>query len=334
MKIPNTIGNVEGIWAQYLMSTQFYHHPVCLEHDTGSYHPERADRLRAVMQALEDEAFDALVRLEAPKGDIAQIERAHPASYVEKIFQNIPESGHVHIDPDTVMSPKSGEAALRAAGGACAAVDAVVGGQATNAFCALRPPGHHAEPARGMGFCLFNNIAIGALHAKEAHDIERVAVVDFDVHHGNGTQATFESYKDFLYVSSHQSPAYPGTGAESERGPHNNILNVEFRPGTGSEEFREAYRERILPVLRDWQPELLMISAGFDAHTRDPLCQLDLQDDDFAWVTKELLSVAHECSADRVVSVLEGGYDLQALAASVALHVGELLAVAESPDDK
>ncbi len=311
------------------MSTQLYTHPVCVEHDTGTYHPERPDRLRAIMKALEDEAFGDLIRLDAPLADVSQIERVHGSLYVQGIMEAVPESGHHHIDPDTVMSPKSGEAALRAAGGTCAAVDAVLGGEITNAFCALRPPGHHAEPERGMGFCLFNNVAIGALHARDVYGIERVAVVDFDVHHGNGTQAAFEPHADFLYVSSHQSPAYPGTGAQTVRGPNNNILNVELSPGHGSVEFRSAYKNRILPALREWKPQFLMISAGFDAHARDPLAQIELQNDDYVWVTKQLLEVASDCCGNRVVSVLEGGYDLEALATCVALHVVELLAVAE-----
>ena len=309
------------------MSTSLYSHPVCVEHDPGAHHPEQPGRLRAVLKALEAEAFDNLVRVSAPKASLAQIERIHAAYYVENVFENVPESGLFHLDPDTAMSPKSGEAALRAAGGVCAAVDAVIGGQATNAFCALRPPGHHAEPSQAMGFCLFNNIAIGALQARDVHGIERVAVVDFDVHHGNGTQASFERYRDFLYVSSHQSPAYPGTGAEMEHGLNKNIINVELDPGSGSDIFRKAYTDRILPALRDWKPQLLMISAGFDAHLRDPLAQLQLQDDDFAWVSRQLLEVAAEVCENRVVSVLEGGYDLDALAACVALHVGELMAV-------
>jgi len=309
------------------MSTALYSHPVCLEHDTGEYHPERSDRLRAIEQALADPAFDGLVRLSAPKATLAQIERVHAPWYVEKIFEAVPESAHFNIDPDTTLSAKSGEAALRAAGGVCAAVDGVIGGAFSNAFCALRPPGHHAEPTQSMGFCLFNNIAIGAMQAKEVHGIERIAVVDFDVHHGNGTQAAFERYRDFLYVSSHQSPAYPGTGPETEHGINKNIINVELAPGSGSDIFRKAYSDRILPALRDWKPQLLMISAGFDAHARDPLAQLELSDDDFAWVSRQLLAVAADCCENRVVSVLEGGYDLDALAAGVALHVGELLAV-------
>ncbi|NQU58887.1 MAG: histone deacetylase family protein, partial [Rhodospirillales bacterium] len=287
------------------MSTALYSHPVCLEHDTGRDHPERADRLRAVLGVLEGASFDDLVRLSAPKASLAQIERVHTPSYVENIFKAVPESAHFNVDADTTLSPKSGEAALRAAGGVCAAVDGVLGGDFSNAFCALRPPGHHAEPSQAMGFCLFNNIAIGALQAKEVHGIERIAVVDFDVHHGNGTQSAFEGYPDFLYVSSHQSPAFPGTGAASEQGPNNNILNVELVPGSGSDIFRKAYSERILPALKEWKPQLLMISAGFDAHARDPLAQIELTDDDFTWVSRQLLDVAAECCENRVVSVLE-----------------------------
>jgi len=307
------------------MNTFFYTHPVCIEHEMGSYHPESPDRLRAILAALETESFSLLHKVEAPEVDLAHVERVHAAYYVESIFENMPSSGRKQLDPDTALSPKSGEAALRAAGAVVAAVDAVVGGETSNAFCAGRPPGHHAEATQAMGFCLFNNIAIGAVHARNTHGLERIAAVDFDVHHGNGTQSAFDRYRDFFYASSHQSPAYPGTGAEREHGIHNNILNVELEPGSGSEAFRAAYTNRILPALRDWKPELLMISAGFDAHARDPLAQLRLQTEDFAWVTRQLLDVADECCNGRVVSVLEGGYDLQALADSVAAHLQELM---------
>jgi acetoin utilization deacetylase AcuC-like enzyme len=311
------------------MSTYLYTHDVCLEHAPGPQHPERPDRLRSVMKALEGEAFTGLVRLDAPKATLAQIERVHSAQYVSKIFASVPESGLAHIDPDTAMSPASGDAALRAAGGACAAVDAVLIGQATNAFCALRPPGHHAEPSHGMGFCVFNNVAIGAMQARDVHGIERACVVDFDVHHGNGTQAAFEPHQDFLYASSHQSPAYPGSGDGDDCGPKGNIVNVQLPPGSGSALFRSAYKKRILPALRDWKPELLMISAGFDAHASDPLAQLELVDDDYSWVTRQLLAVADECCKNKVVAVLEGGYDLEALSTGVGLMVRELLAVAD-----
>lgn len=308
------------------MSTALYSHPVCVEHDPGTHHPERPDRLRAVLKALEAEAFDDLVRIPAPKASLAQIERVHAPYYVEKVFENIPESGLFHLDPDTAMSPKSGEAALRAAGGVCAAVDAVIGGQTTNAFCALRPPGHHAEPSQAMGFCLFNNIAIGALQARDAHGIERVAVVDFDVHHGNGTQAKFWDNADLFYASTHQSPLYPGTGDRSERGIYGNIVNVPLAPNSGSVDFREAMTGEILPALHAFGPDFILISAGFDAHVDDPLAGLRFIDDDFEWATAEIAHVARDICQSRIVSTLEGGYDLSALERCAAAHVRALMA--------
>ncbi|MGF1640123.1 MAG: histone deacetylase family protein [Rhodospirillales bacterium] len=307
------------------MSTLFYSHPVCLEHEMGSWHPECPQRLEAILHKLESEDFALLQRREAPEGQIADIERVHAPYYVENIFENVPASGHVHLDPDTAMNAASGKAALRAVGGICAAVDAVVAGQARNAFCAVRPPGHHAESSAAMGFCLFNNVAIATEHARHVHGLERVAVVDFDVHHGNGTQNHFFRYRDLFYASSHQWPCYPGTGMAHETGVFNNICNVQLSPGSGSAEFRQGYVERILPALRAFAPEFLLISAGFDAHARDPLAQLRLQTEDFAWVTRELLAVAEELCGGRVVSTLEGGYDLEALAASVAVHVKALM---------
>lgn len=312
------------------MSSLFYSHPVCIEHDAGPGHPECPDRLRAVLASLEAEDFAALERREAPQGTRAQIELLHLPDYVDMVFDAIPAAGHAYLDPDTGVSPKSGEAALRAVGGVCAAVDAVVGGEADNAFCALRPPGHHAEADRAMGFCLFNNIAIAALHGIGEHGLERVAIVDFDVHHGNGSQSACRGDARLFYASSHQSPAYPGTGRESERGDFDNVVNVELPPGSGSKLFRAAYTERIVPRLLDFNPQLLLISAGFDGHRDDPLAGLELQEDDFAWVTSGLLDVAAECCQNRVVSVLEGGYNLHALGASTAAHVRELLAVARS----
>ncbi len=308
------------------MTTLLYSHPVCVEHDAGAGHPERPDRLHAVMQALAAEPFNGLLRREAPKAQISDIERVHTPFHVEQIFSLVPKSGHARIDGDTAMSPKSGEAALRAAGAVVAAVDAVLGGEAANAFCAVRPPGHHAEPDRAMGFCLFNNVAIGARQAQTADHVRRVAVVDFDVHHGNGTQAAFYDHEDLFYASSHQSPCYPGTGLESETGRYDNIVNAQLPPESGSELFRSAYSDRILPALKRWRPDFLLISAGFDAHALDPLAQLNLHEDDYAWVTRELLSVANESCGGRVVSVLEGGYDLTALAASAAVHITELMA--------
>lgn len=307
------------------MATLLYTHASCVEHDPGTYHPECPDRLRSVNKVLGADAFKALVRREAPEGRIEDIARIHVQSYVETLLENVPKSGKVHLDPDTAMSPKSGEAALRAVGAICSAIDAVVAGEAKNAFCAVRPPGHHAEASRAMGFCLFNSVAIGAEYARAKYGMERVAVVDFDVHHGNGTQHSFESDKNLFYGSSHQYPAYPGTGLSDETGVAGNVCNLPMRPGSGSAEFRKGYENAILPSLRAFKPELLIVSAGFDAHADDPLAQIMLKTEDFGWVTERLLEVAEDCCGGRVVSSLEGGYDLDALGASVALHVKTLM---------
>ncbi len=307
------------------MTTRLYTHPACLDHDMGRGHPERPARLEAILDALKDPRFSALEWREAPRATIEQIGRAHPRAYVEAILAAVPRSGHVALDGDTILSAGSGEAALRAAGAVCAAVDAVAGGEASNAFCAVRPPGHHAEPATAMGFCLFNNVAVAAHHARHEHRLRRVAVVDFDVHHGNGTQAMFEADPAFFYASTHQMPLYPGTGAAAETGC-GNICNAPLPPNAGSAEFRRAMGHRVLPALYDFHPDLLIVSAGFDAHRADPLANLRLEEADYAWVTDELLAVAAERCAGRVVSALEGGYDLQALAASAAAHVLRLMA--------
>jgi acetoin utilization deacetylase AcuC-like enzyme len=238
----------------------------------------------------------------------------------------VPQTGHVAIDADTVMSPASGRAALRAAGAVAAAVDAVVAGEADNAFCAVRPPGHHAEPGRAMGFCLFNNIAVGALRAREVHGLARVAAIDFDVHHGNGTQARFADDPTLFYASTHQSPLYPGTGAASETGV-GNIVNAPLPPLAGSQQFRTAMSRKILPALDAFRPEMVLISAGFDAHRHDPLAQLLLEEADYTWATEQLLDIARRHAAGRVVATLEGGYDLPSLAASAAAHVRALMSV-------
>jgi acetoin utilization deacetylase AcuC-like enzyme len=264
-----------------------------------------------------------LERREAPQATRAQIERVHSARFVESILGAVPQSGFVRIDADTVMSPGSGEAALRAAGGACAAVDAVIGDEAQNAFCALRPPGHHAEPERAMGFCLFNNVAIGARQALVAHGLQRVSIFDFDVHHGNGTQAAFERDPAVQYLSTHQWPLYPGTGAREERGV-GNIVNRPLPAGTGSSEWRRVVERDILPAIDGFAPELVMISAGFDAHIADPLAMLELVEADYAWVTERLVEMARQHASGRVVSVLEGGYDLNALANSCLAHINVL----------
>jgi len=306
------------------MQTRFYTHSICAEHDPGAQHPESGARLRAIWSALDDPAFEALDRHDAPLGDKANITAVHDADLVEQVFANVPAEGHASIDADTVMSPASGEAALRATGAICAAIDAVIGGAAKNAFCAVRPPGHHAEPDRSMGFCLFNNIAIGAQHARSAHDLTRVAVVDFDVHHGNGTQAAFERDGDLFFASTHQSPLYPGTGAVGERGV-GNIFNAPLRPQSGSAEFRDAMESRVLPALIKFRPELILISAGFDAHRDDPLAALELVEADYHWITEKLVRIAAEQCGGRLVSTLEGGYNLAALAASASAHVEALM---------
>jgi acetoin utilization deacetylase AcuC-like enzyme len=306
------------------MTTLLYTHPACLEHDPGPHHPESPSRLRAVLQALDGPDFSRLDRREAPPAELDDIARVHPRRFVERLLEAVPRSGHVGIDADTIMSPGSGEAALRAAGAVAAAVDAVVAGEADNAFCAVRPPGHHAEPGRAMGFCLFNNAAIGALRAREVHGLARVAVIDFDVHHGNGTQAMFERDAELFFASTHQYPLYPGTGSREERGV-GNIVNAPLRPNSGSEEFRAAMERDVLPALRAFKPDFLLISAGFDAHRADPLANLNFEDADYRWATERLLEVAEQCCGGRVVSTLEGGYDLGALATASAEHVRALM---------
>ena len=307
------------------MTTLLLHHPACLEHRTPSGHPERPDRIRAVERVLAAETFASLDRRLAEKADFDTIALAHPRAYVDAIEEASPESGLVQIDGDTVMSPGTLEAVLRGVGAAIQGVDAVMTGEATNAFSAMRPPGHHAERTRAMGFCLFNNAAVAARYAQRKHGAERVAIVDWDVHHGNGSQDIFWSDQSVLYASTHQMPLYPGTGAVSERGDHDTIVNAPLRPGADGEAFREAFESRIIPRLEAFRPDLLIISAGFDAHWRDPLANLRLEAQDFAWATKRLMAFAAKHCSGRVVSLLEGGYDLQGLGDSVAAHVATLM---------
>ena len=308
------------------MTTSLITHLACLDHDTGPHHPECPDRLRAVLAALEAEEFAPLLREQAPRATVEQLTRVHPDQYVDAILAMQPASGEMlQLDPDTVVSPGSVEAALRAAGGAVMAVDAVMEGWALRAFAAVRPPGHHAEPARAMGFCFFNNAAVAALHARARWGVQRVAVLDFDVHHGNGTQEMFFGDADLFYGSTHQSPCFPGTGDMWERGVDNNIFNVPLRPGQGSDAFRSAWADTILPELERFEPGLIIISAGFDAHKMDPLAQLRLETDDFTWITEEIVRIATAQNGGRLVSVLEGGYDLDALAAATAAHVRVLM---------
>jgi acetoin utilization deacetylase AcuC-like enzyme len=307
------------------VSTLLLTHRACLNHDMGPHHPECPDRLRAVLRALEAEEFSHLIRDEAPLATAEQLTRVHPPRYVEAILGIRPEPDElVQLDADTAMGPGSAEAALRAAGAAVAAVDAVCGGEVRRAFCATRPPGHHAEPARPMGFCFFANAAVAARHAQAAHGVARVAVLDFDVHHGNGTQACFEADPTTFLGGSHQHPCYPGTGLPEERGV-GNIVNAILPPGSDGAAFRAAWSGTILPALEAFDPGLVIISAGFDAHARDPLAQLRLREADFAWVTEAICEVAERHCGGKVVSLLEGGYDLEALASSAAVHVRGLM---------
>src|SRR5690349_19554536 len=307
------------------MSTLFITHPACLEHLMPAGHPERPDRLRAIERALEAEKFQTLARSQAPLASLETIALCHPMDYIVEVREAAPREGLIHLDADTAMSPGTFEAALRAAGGAVHAVDEVMAKKAANAFVATRPPGHHAETARPMGFCLFDNAAIAARYAQQRYGIGSAAIVDFDVHHGNGSQEIFWSDKTVMYCSTHQMPLFPGTGAVGETGEHNTIVNAPLRAGDGGAALRAAFETRLLPRLGEFEPELGIISAGFDAHMRDPLANINLAEADFVWATQKLMDLADTCAGGRVVSLLEGGYDLQALGNSVAAHVATLM---------
>lgn len=307
------------------LTLRLYTHTACLEHDPGAEHAESPSRLRAVLAALDDPRFDALERIEAPRATREQLTRVHEIDYVDSILSGAPTEGYVRLDPDTVMSPGSPEAALRAAGATCAATDAVLRGDTRHAFCAVRPPGHHATRDQAMGFCLFNSVAVAAAHALAAHELERVAIVDFDVHHGNGSQDIFEREPHVFYASSHQVPLYPGTGSADEHGC-GNIANAPLPPGAGSDAFRAAWDEKLFPELELFRPQLLLISAGFDADARDPLAELQLRVDDYTWITRRLVELAERHTGGRIVSTLEGGYNLDALRECTAAHVAALMA--------
>jgi acetoin utilization deacetylase AcuC-like enzyme len=305
------------------MSTRLYEHPIFLEHITPEGHPERSDRLRALNVALEHPHFQPLDRREAPQASEDAVLLAHPEEHLFAVMRQVPEEeGEINkLEADTYASQKSFQAALTGIGGAMAAVDDVFTGQADNVFVASRPPGHHAEKSKAMGFCFFNNAAIAARHAQRRHGAERVAIVDWDVHHGNGTQDIFWDDPSVLFCSTHQMPLYPGSGAKTETGPHGTIVNAPLSPNVGSDHFREAFKSRVLPALNDFRPDLIIISAGFDAHHRDPLAQINLVGEDFDWATGRLLEVADKSASNRVVSLLEGGYDLEGLAESAGLHI-------------
>ena len=302
---------------------RLYTHPACLLHDPGPGHAEQPARLRVVLQALDHDRHAALDRVEAPQVSREQLLRVHSAGHVDRILGCTVQADRQWLDADTAMSPGSVEAALRAAGAAVAAVDAVMAGTAKHAFCAVRPPGHHATRYQAMGFCLFNNIAVAAAHALDAHGLKRVAIADFDVHHGNGTQAIFEREPRVLFASSHQSPLYPGSGREDERGV-GNIVNGTLSPGAGSHEFRELWDGVLLPRLQAFKPQLVLVSAGFDAHRNDPLADIRLGQEDYVWITERVAALAHTHAGGRLVSTLEGGYDLTALGTCASAHAGTL----------
>ncbi len=307
------------------MTTLLISHPACLAHDMGEGHPERPERLRAVERAFESENFQMLARDAAPRAEISSIARVHPLEYIEALRAATPTQGHTVIDQDTSMSPGTFEAALRSAGGAVFAVDEVMSRKVRSAFVATRPPGHHAERATPMGFCFFNNAAVAARHAQAVYGAGHIAIVDFDVHHGNGTQHIFWDDPNVMYASTHEMPHYPGTGSLGERGEHDQIVNAPLRAGDSGEVFREAMETAILPRVDDFAPDLIIISAGFDAHRRDPLGNLNLVEADFVWATRKLMEIAQRRCAGRIVSVLEGGYDLDGLARSAAAHVTALM---------
>jgi acetoin utilization deacetylase AcuC-like enzyme len=304
------------------MATAFIHHPDCVLHDMGAHHPESPDRLTAIEDyLLATGLIQHLVTETAPEASREQLLRVHDGDYIDSVARASPQRGLVHLDPDTAMNPHTLSAALHAAGAVVRATDLVLGGEVENAFCNVRPPGHHACRQRAMGFCFFNNAAVGAAHALEAHGLQRVAVVDFDVHHGNGTEDIFSGDRRMMMVSTFQHPFYPYSGTE---GRSEQMVNIPLAAYSGGAEFREAVENFWLPALHEFSPQMIFVSAGFDAHRDDDMASLGLVERDYAWVTRQIMEVADRHADGRIVSTLEGGYNLQALARSVAVHVREL----------
>ena len=309
------------------MATRLYEHEIFLEHITPPGHPERADRLRSLNIALEHGNFAGLERKQAPQANEDAVTLAHPEEHLFAVMRQMPEEeGEIRqIEADTYASPKSFQAALTAIGGALAGVDDVFSGAADNVFLAARPPGHHAEKNKAMGFCFFNTVAIAARHAMKTHGAVRVAIVDWDVHHGNGTQDIFWDDPNVLFCSTHQMPLYPGSGAKTEEGLFGTVVNAPLSANDGSEHFRDAFKSRVLKAVDNFSPDLILVSAGFDAHYRDPLAQINLTGDDFDWATGRLMEMAGKHARNRLVSVLEGGYDLEGLAESAGMHILRLM---------
>jgi len=305
------------------MATALLTHPDCVLHEMGEGHPESPQRLRSVMAAIEASGLaKKLKAVEAPLAEREHLERVHDPAHVDRVFESAPERGYAYLDPDTSMNPKSLSAALRAAGAVVKGVDMVMAGEVGAAFCAVRPPGHHATTARAMGFCMFNNVGVGAAHALEGHGLERVAVLDFDVHHGNGTEEQFHDDPRVMLCSTFQHPYYPYSGAESG---NEHIINVPLPAMTAGPGFRKAVERFWLPALESYKPQLVFVSAGFDAHREDPLAYLQLEDEDYRWVTERLVEVADRHADGRVVSTLEGGYNVTALGRCVVEHLGVLV---------
>ncbi len=307
------------------MTTAYITHADCLRHEMGAGHPESPDRLRAVNESIAKSGLLEVLRaLEAPLADTRDLKRVHDASYVDLIYENAPSQGYLQLDPDTAMNPSSLAAARRAAGAGILAVDELIAGRVQNAFCAVRPCGHHATPTRSMGFCVFNNVAVAAAYALEAKGLERVAIIDFDVHHGNGTEDIFSANRwreRVLMASFFQHPFYPNSGTVN---PAPNMINVPLAAGSGGAAVRAVFEQHWLPALEDFEPQLIVISAGFDAHREDPLGGMALLEADYAWLTRELQAVAGRHAQQRIVSMLEGGYNLAALGRSVVAHVQAL----------